>query len=636
MQATTRKTLSRRLYALAALALAAVIFVAINIAADAGLTTQRLDLTANGIFTLSKGTRETIASLKEPITLKFYFSKKTAADYAQVAAYAKRVRDLLQEYAALSNGKIILQEVDPEPFTVAEDEATADGLTGAPTDSGDMVYFGLVGTNTIAGKEVIPFFNSQREAFLEYDLTSLIYRLATPKKPVIGILSSLPLDTGAGGMMAAMQGRSRPYGAYQQLQQNYRTKMLSGDFTSIPKDVDVLMIVQPNKLTDSQRYAIDQFVLGGGRALVFVDPDSGLAKQTRSMGGQPGSDTASDLPTLLKAWGVAFNPGKVVADRELAQQVQVSSDPRNPVALYPIWLHLGTAQFDGKDQVTADLKSLNLATAGALSRAKGATTTFTPLVTSSNEASLLDAERVRLTVQPQTLMNLVRPTGKPFTLAARISGPAKTAFPDGPPAGDKTRAKEIKSAKAINVIVMADSDIFDDRFWLRSENLYGKNVAVPFADNGAFILNAVENLTGSNALISLRTRATENRPFTVVQELQADAQARFQQEADTLQKKLSDTESRLKALEQGGSGTSAGTSTALTPQQQSEINRFKRELIDTRTALRQVQHNLRKEVDRLGAILAFINIALVPILVAAFALLLAVLRRRRRARALPM
>ena len=203
--------MSRRLYAIAAVVLAAIIFVALNIASDASLTTERLDLTQNGLYTLSKGTRETLASLKEPITLKFYYSKKTAADYAQIRAYATRVRDLLQEYAALSNGKIMLEEVDPEPFTAAEDAATAAGLTGAPTDSGDMVYFGLVGTNTIDGKEVIAFFNQDRETYLEYDLTSLIYHLSTPKKPVLGIVSSLPLDTGAGGMMAAMQGRSRPY-----------------------------------------------------------------------------------------------------------------------------------------------------------------------------------------------------------------------------------------------------------------------------------------------------------------------------------------------------------------------------------------------------------------------------------------
>jgi ABC-type uncharacterized transport system involved in gliding motility auxiliary subunit len=637
MQQHTAKTISRRLYAIAAVVLAAIIFVALNIAANTSLTNERLDLTQNKLYTLSKGTRETLASLKEPITLKFYYSKKTAADYAQIRAYASRVRDLLQEYAALANGKIILQEVDPEPYTAAEDQATADGLTGAPTDNGDMVYFGLVGTNTIDGKQVIPFFSQDREAYLEYDLTSLIYHLATPKKPVVGILSSLPLSTGAGGMAALMQGRARPFAAYQQLSQNYKTQMISNDFTSIPKDVDVLMIVQPNPLKPAQRYAIDQFVLHGGRALVFVDPDSDLARQSGGMGRGPKADTSSDLPKLFKAWGIQFNPAKVIGDRALAQPVQVSNDPRNPIASYPIWLHLGQAQFDAKDQVTASLQSLNLATAGALAHAKGATTQFTPLVTSSKDAGLLDATVVQASKRPQDLMSAIRPAGKPYVIAARISGPAKTAFPDGPPKGDKTEGKEIKSARSINVIVMADSDIFDDRFWVRRQNVYGRTVDTPFADNGAFILNAVENLTGSNALISLRTRATANRPFTVVKELQAEAQARFQREADALRAKLQDTESRLKALEQGGSvNGQRSNAMSLTPAQKREIEKFKRDLVDTRTQLRQVQHNLRKEVDALGSFLAFINIALVPILIAAFALLLAILRRRRRARALPL
>ncbi len=641
MDVHTRRTLSRRLYAICAVVLAAAIFVALNIAADATLTTERLDLTQNGLYTLSQGTRETIANLKEPITLQFFYSKKIAANYADVQSYAQQVRDLLQEYAALSHGKIILEEIDPEPYTAAEDEATADGLTGAPTDSGDQVYFGLVGTNTIDGQEVIPFFSHDRAPYLEYDLTSLIYRLNTPQKPVVGVISSLPLDSAAGGVTAALQGNSRPFLAYQQLQQSYQLKTLGTDFTAIPKDIKVLMIVQPEKLTDVQRYAIDQFVLGGGRALVFVDPSSELAQEMHGRNAQ----SSSDLPQLFHAWGIGYDPSSIVADRSLALKVTVSADPRNPQTMYPAWLHLTPDQFDTKDQVTADLQALILADAGALTKLKGATTNFTPLATSSDQAQLLPAILVRIGVQPREMMERVVPTGKHYVVAARISGPANTAFPNGPPKGAETAtaAPQIKSAKAINLIVMADTDIFQDRFWVHTQNLYGRQVAVPFADNGSFVLNAVENLSGSNALISLRTRAASERPFTVVQQLQADAQARFQQEADTLQQKLKDTEGRLHALEQGnsnaGNAVDAGagaTATKLTPAQQDEVNKFRRQLVDTRTALREVQHNLVKEVDALGSLLAFINIALVPILVAAFALLLAILRRRRRARALPL
>jgi ABC-type uncharacterized transport system involved in gliding motility auxiliary subunit len=634
------KPISRRIYAVVSIALAAVVFVALNIAVDASLTTERVDLTANGVYTLADGTKHILADLREPITLRFFYSKKTAADYAQISSYAARVRDLLDEYRAFSHGKIIVEEIDPEPYTPAEDQASADGLTGAPTDSGDLVYFGLVGTNTIDGKEAVPFFAQEREPYLEYDITSLIYRLSTPKKPVVGIVSSLPLESGAGGMEAMMQGRSQPFMIYEELSRTYATKMLDAGFDKIPSDVDVLMIVHPLSLTAAQDYAIDQFVLKGGRALVFVDPMSELASQGQGMS-EGGGPSSSDLPPLFKAWGIGYNPDKVVADRELAQSVQASMDPRNPVVRYPVWLHLGSGNFDGKDQITANLQSLNLASVGALFPRKGATTAFSPLVTSSSEASLLDAPLVKLSPRPQDLMAQVRPTGEHYVVAARITGPAKTAFPAGPPGVPATGLKNVHQLKVstgpINVVVMADTDIFDDRFWVREDNLYGRRIAAPFADNGAFVLNAVENLTGSSDLISLRTRATNDRPFVVVQQLQAKAQAQFQQEAQALQQRVSDTESRLHALEQGGtaSGQASGT-TQLSPEQQAAIEGFKRELVETRGALRDVQHNLRKEVDALGAFLTFVNIWLVPLLVAILAVGVALLRRRRRARALAL
>jgi ABC-type uncharacterized transport system involved in gliding motility auxiliary subunit len=629
--------LSRRLYAVAALVLAAVIFVALNIAADATFTTARLDLTATGAYTLADGTRNIIAKLDEPVTLKFYYSRKIASDYAQIDSYAGRVRDLLREYAALSHGKIVLQEVDPEPYTPAEDEATAAGLTGAPTDTGDMVYFGLIGSNSIDGKEVVPFFAQEREAYLEYDITSLIYRLSAPKKAKLAVVTSLPLDTGPGGMAAMMQGGGQPNTIYQELSQSYETAMLDPGFDRIPADVDVLLIVHPPTLSQAQSYAIDQFVLRGGRALVFVDPYSEIAQQSGGGEmGQGGGPVSSDLPQLLRAWGVVYNPEKVIGDRKLAQRVQVG-DPRDPVASYPIWLHLTAANFDTKDQITANLQVLNLASVGALSQTKDATTSFTPLVSTSNEAGLLDAAQVRLNPRPQDLMNEVEPTGQPFVIAARISGPAKTAYPNGA-AVAPNGPPQLKASKGpINVVVMADSDVFDDRFWVHVEDLYGKKMATPFADNAAFVLNAVENLTGSSDLISLRTRATNDRPFTVVKKIQADAQAQFQQEADALQQQMTDTESRLHALEQGGSTNGKPvTSASLTPEQQVEIENFKHVLIAIRTQLRDVQHNLRKDIDRLGTILAFINIALVPILVALFAMTLAILRRRRRARAIAL
>ncbi|HEY8949577.1 MAG TPA: Gldg family protein [Rhizomicrobium sp.] len=610
------KAISRRVYAIAAFVLAVVIFVAINIAANTGLTDTKLDLTENGQFTLAQGTKHIIADLKEPVTLRLFYSKKVAADYAQIDAYARRVRDMLQEYAARSDGKIILQEVDPEPFTPEEDEASANGLTAAPTDSGTSVYFGLVATNTVGDKEVVPFFTAEREPYLEYDLSSLLYRLSNPKKPKVAILTSLPLD---GGMQMMMQGGAQTNMIYAQLKQSYDVQIVDPTFLTLPPGTDVLILAQPPALNAEQTGMIDQFVLGGGRALVFVDPNSEMASMA-SGGGEP---SVSNLPQLLKAWGVVYNPQKVLADRALAQAVQTSGDPRNPTTRYPIWLHLDADNFNKSDQVTSQLQAVNLASAGEISPVKGASTTFTPLMSSSNQAGLLDAPVVRMTPRPQDLWKLIQPAGSPYTIAARITGPAKTAFP---------QTAKLKSAKDINVIVVADSDIFDDRFWVHTQDLFGKRIAQPFADNAAFVLNAVENLTGSSDLISLRTRASADRPFTVVKQMQAEAQAQYQQEADALQARLSDTEQRLHALEQGQAANGQNAKT-LTPAQQSEIEQFKHDLINTRAQLRDVQARLRADIDALGSILAFINIALVPILVALFALVMAFIRRRRRRKA---
>jgi ABC-type uncharacterized transport system involved in gliding motility auxiliary subunit len=614
------RPISRHAYAALAIVLSIVIFVAVNMASDALFTTAKLDLTANGQFTLAQGTRNILANLKEPVTLKFYYSKQVASEYATTADYAKRVRDLLGEYASLSHGNIVVQEIDPEPFTEAEDQAQGAGLTGAPTDSGDTVYFGLVGTNRMDGKEVIAYFAPEREQYLEYDISSLIYRLSTPKKTLVGIVTSLPMEFGPGGMQAAMQGQGQPYLTYQELAQTYQTQMLPPGFTSIPKDMNVLMIAHPSDLSDPQLRAIDQFVLKGGRALVFVDPLSELAQQAGGNPYQPAqTPQSSDLPKLFKAWGIGFNPARVVADRALAQRVQ-TRDPMNPTTLYPVWMHLGTDNFDTKDPVTANLQTLNLATVGALRPLKGATTTFAPLVTSSNQASLLDAGAVKATQDPQALMAQVNPTGEKFVIAARVSGDAKSAFPDA----------AVKAGR-INVVVMADSDVFDDRFRVHVQTMLGKKVAAPFADNAAFVVNSIENLSGSGDLISLRTRESSTRPFTVVRKIQEDAQSQFQAKEKALQQHLNETQQRLHELEQGTQAQQGQV--GLTAEQQKEVEDFRKDMIDTRTQLRDVQHNLRKDIDALGSELALINIALVPVLIAIFALVLAAYRRHRRMQA---
>lgn len=598
--------ISRRTYVFSALVLAAILFVGLNMFSYNFFTNARLDLTENGQFTLSQGTRNILAKLKEPITLKFYYSRTTGARYASTAAYAKRVRDLLGEYVALSHGMLKLQEIDPEPFTPEEDEASAAGLTPARTDQGDQVYFGLAGSNRIDGHQSIAYFAPERASYLEYDLTSLIYHLATPKKPVIGMITTLP--------MMGRQQDPQPLAAYAALTQEYDVNTLDNDFTKIPSNIDLLIIAHPPQMSPQQLLAIDNFVLSGHRALIFVDPLSELVQQ-----GNPQAAVASDLGPLLKSWGVDYPSNMVLLDRGSAQRVAVSNDPNEPGILYPLWLHLTPKDLDLHDPITASLQSVNMASTGEIAPIRGATTVFHTLIGSSKQANMIQRARLMNLRDPSDLMNSVKPTGVRYALAARVTGPAKSAFPKAPGAIQKGK---------VQLVIVADSDVWDDRFWVHVSNQLGQPVADPFADNGALILNAVENLTGSDDLISLRTRGSSNRPFTVVQKLRQAAEVKYRETEDRLKSNLSQAQQALQQLQQG-----AGSKTiALTGKQKGEIEALRRSMAQTRIRLRAVQHNLRAQVDALGARLAFLNIFGVPILVGAFALVLGLVRRARRRR----
>src|SRR6266567_4201686 len=643
--------LSRKVYALIAVALAVVLFVSLNIVSNSWLGTTRVDLTQNSLFTVSPGTKATLDKLPEPVTLRFYFSREPATSYATIVAYAQRVRDLLKEYAALGHGKVIVEEIDPRPFTPAEDEAVAQGLTGAPTQEGDNVYFGLVGTNTLAGHEVIPFFDQSREEYLEYDLTSMVDKLSVPQKPKLGILSALPLEVGAGGLQAALQGNSQPYVIYQQLRDTFDVQMLDPMMIDrIPAGISTLLVVHPANFDASLQYAIDQFVMKGGHAIVFVDP---MSEASAAQGPGPqdqGDKTSSTLGPVLTAWGIDFDPTKVVTDADLAQPVQFGGPTGQPQVIdYIAWLRMTPLNFNTSDPITANLQVLNIATAGALKPHQGATTKFVPLLTSSSRAAMIDAMLVRVVQNPSDLLRRFEPTGEKFVIGARISGPAKTAFPNGapnappkPPAEPGAAPKpdsgalpaQVKDAKDINVVVVADSDLFDDRFWVQVQNLLGQRVATPSADNGALVMNAVENMMGSNGLISLRTRERSARPFVVVDRIRRDAEGRFLAEQQALQEKVNTTQANLRALQGQNQQNPAAGAPVLNKEQQTQIDKLRRDLVDTRASLRQVQASLRQNVESLGTVLAFLNIALVPILIGAAAIVLSFLRRRRRARAM--
>ncbi|HWK46138.1 MAG TPA: Gldg family protein [Stellaceae bacterium] len=653
------------------LLLALVLLVSINALANRLTAGVRVDLTEQGLYTLSRGTRAILGKLDEPITLKFYVSKRLAEEVPSFAIYGQRVREMLQEYAARSKGKIRLQLLDPTPFSDVEDQAVAAGLQGVPLDqvSDEQVYFGLVGSNSTDDTQVIPFFQPERERFLEFDLSKLVQNLAFPKRKVIGVATNLPLD---GDQMAAMQGRPvTPQTVMDQLRQTFDVHEIGVGFDKVPADVDVLMIVQPQNLSPKTLFAIDQFVLNGGRALVFVDPYSEFQTARPTMLTPPGSPTDSDLEPLFKAWGIELVKGKVAADQATARKVNAGSSGRQQPIDYVAWLNLQSANFNRDDPVTSELGSLHFATPGVIQRLPEAPASaggdakprpnieFTPLVMTSPASELLDVAQVKGIPDVVGLLQTFKPSGERLTLAARVSGIVDSAYPDGPPVEAKpadAKSADAKSAdakpadakpadaksdeppaggwlkvaaKPINVIVVGDTDLLDDRFWVQTQDFFGQTVAVPNANNGDFVINAADSLSGSGDLIGLRSRGTAARPFELVQNIQREAEDHYRTTEKQLQDKLKATETKIADLK--SKDTASGTASTGVDQVQA-IETFRGELVQTRQQLRQVQLALRQNIDLLKNVLVVINVGLVPLGVAIVALIVGIVRLRRRKR----
>ncbi len=645
--------MTRRLYGTLIIALSVILFLALNVFSNTAFRNARIDLTDNGLFTLSDGTRETLQAIEEPITLRYFYSERLATGYPTISAYGTRVRDMLAEFKAVAGDRLKLEIIDPEPYSPDEDLATSYGIQAVPTQSGETLFFGLSGTNLANGQETIPFFFREREQFLEYELTEMVHKLSTLVKPKVAYISSLPLQFGPGGLAAMQQGLAQPLLIYQSLEENFDLVELEDGFDRIDEDVQVLLVAHPDILPAKSLYAIDQFVLRGGRALVFLDPHSELNAQPGQFGQpNPGAVTASTLDPLLAAWGVDMPLDQVVADANRAQRV-IAPGPQRREVFYVIWMSLLGEDISRDDLVTAEINELGVGTAGYLKILDDKTTDVTPLFQTTQDAMLIDVAQVRIAPNPQRLLTGYAPGGERLTLGVRISGAAKSAYPDGAPPEETPEGENDESAEEedkvplpahlaeavspINVIVVADSDLFDDNFWVQKQNFLGQTIAQPVADNSTFVVNAIDNLMGSDALISLRSRSASERPFKVVDELRRSAEAQYLREEEELNAKISSTEARLRDLQRQAPETDglegAYNIAALSEEQQAEVERFRRELAESRAALRDVQRNLRKDIDALGNRLRILNIGVLPLLVGLFAVGMFYLRSRRRAEA---
>jgi len=622
---------AKKLLSTTGLLIIAGLLLTINLFAGLVFKSSRLDLTDNQLYTLSAGTENILKNIDEPVTLRFFFSEKFFTGLPGVMSYGQRVRDLLEEYVTLSNGKLKLIVADPEPFSETEDQAVQYGLQGVPVDqTGNQAYFGLVGANATDDEEVIAFFQPDKEESLEYDVTRLVYKLANPKQRVVGLISGLPME-GSPQMnpFAAPAAGGQAWYILNQLKQSFDVRSLETTVEIIPKDVDVLMLVHPKALSEKTLFAIDQFVLSGGRLMAFVDPfseaDQPPADPQNPMAAMQAPRNSS-LDPLFKAWGVELVAGKVVGDRLSAQRVQAQMGSRVQPVDYVAWLALKSKNFNSTDFITRDLEKVGMATAGYLKKADGAETEFSALIETSSESMAINAMQFQFGANPAGLLRQYAPGGEKLIVAGRVTGKIKSAYPDGVKDADAIKDVVAESSDSVNIIIVADTDMLEDKHWVRVQNFFGNKIALPLANNDVFILNAIENLSGSNDLISLRSRSKSARPFLKVEELKRDAEKRFQDQEKELQNKLKEAERKLAELQRKQDGNS---SMILSSAQKQEIAKFRQEQVETRKALRNVQHELVKSIESLGVTLKVLNIGLMPLIVIIFAIFVAMRRTRR-------
>ena len=642
--------------------LSVAVALLVSVGLISALPSIRIDLTEDDLFSLADGTRNIVSGLEEPIELLFFYSESATEDQPQIRSYGTRVQELLREIVIASGGNLVLSIVDPEPFSEEEDLATQYGVQPVPvTQGGQGIYFGLVAVEldnekdpALRVSETMPLIRPDQEQFLEYEFMQLVTRVANPDLKVVGLLTTLDIDGGFDPMtgQATQQWMITDY-----IRQLYDLRRIETNTEIIEEDVDILMIVHPEGLSEQTLYAIDQHVMRGGETFVFLDPTADSMVSRSERGSMIPAGMRSDLPGLLEAWGVDYASDKVLTDNTLALRVQMGQGSR-PVA------HIGMiganrTALAGDDIITRRLENLNLSSVGALAPRDGATTRFEPLIQSSSDAMLMNASLLEDVLDPSVLFDEFVSANERYTIAARVSGVISSAFPEGRPVSkdaaadaseeeaeadddndsDEARIEKANSDSATveghltrtsgetNILLFADTDVLTDRLWVQVAQFMGQRIPQPYANNGDFVINALDNLSGGADLVSIRSRGRYSRPFERVVKLQREADDRLRTEEAALLERLAETEEQLAALNTDEGGQLLGQ---LTPEIQTEIDRFNAELLDTRRSLRDVQFQLTADIEALGSNLKWFNTAAIPMLLTVIALFMSLTRARRR------
>ena len=629
-----KKSLQTILYSSAGVVVMLVLIIAVNVIS--GAYPIRADLTQEKAYSLSPGTKTVLKKLDTPVTVRFYCSQgESAPETVFLKDYARQVEDLLREYKMAAGKSFVIQKFDPEPDSDAEDSARMDGLEAQQLSDGDSFYLGL--SISMADQRVaIPFLDPNQEKLLEYDITRAITEVQEPDKATIGIMSALPVfgEQPNPEMQMQMQGQQQgtpPWVLVQQLQQDFNVQQIPMDTDKIDDSVKTLMVIYPGGISDKAQYAIDQFILRGGKLIAFLDPQSTLMahqQQNPMMGGQ---NTSATLDKLLKAWGIQFDTSKVVADLDF--KMELDNGNGQPIE-NPAWLALTPDGINQNDIVTSELDSLWLPTVGAFTGQPAAGLTETVLLHSSKEAELTDAMMAGMGAD--AIMNGFKATGQNYALAVRLTGKFHTAFPDGEPQDDsdktntvaKSNDNSLKESKTeTTVVLVGDSDMLADDFSLQKNQTPVGEMINPLNANLDFAQNLVGQMAGDNSLIGLRSRASMRRPFTRVKAMEAAAEAKGQAKIDELQKSLNDTEQKLSDLQQQKSDKDQKL--ILSPAQQAEIDSFRKQEAEVNRELRQAQKDLRREVVSLETHLTWLNILAMPFAVTAVGMTTALIKRKK-------
>jgi ABC-type uncharacterized transport system involved in gliding motility auxiliary subunit len=584
------------------------------------------DFTEKQIHTLSDGTRAILGEIGAPVVLRYYASRNTDYMPEEIKLHMRRVDDLLKEYASLSKGKLRIENLDPQPDTDAEDSANLDGINGQRMDDQNL-YFGLA-ISCLDKTSVIPFIDPRQETMLEYQLSKAIAEVSAPSKPKIGVMSALSLK----GEPAGMPGQQAAPGwvIYQQLKQSFDIEDIPMTTTTIdPNSIKVLLLFHPAEITPEAEYAVDQYLLGGGTVVACLDAFSVAAQMSgggNPMMGTAGTPTSSTLPTLLKSWGVSFESGKVLADPTYSTRMAGNRDALAVLTLTK------EAMPQTDSVITKDLDSVTLFLPGAFTITGGSGVSANSLIKSTTGSGFVDSARASQ-LDP-ALSTSFRPSGTAYDLVTYLNGTFKSAFPDGKPqaaapadgAQPEQNAAHIKeSSSPGHVFLIADVDAFYDRFAYNVQNFGGVQMASPINGNASLLFNLLDQATGSKHLIGSRSRSAIRRPFTVVQKMEADFNKQvgtkieeFQEKQKVAQQKLSDLQTQK----------SRGSELYLSPEQEAEIRKLRKEQVEYSKLIREQEKDLRRQKDKLAGKITLLNVAVMPMLVTLFGLGLFIQRRR--------